>query len=183
MSLFLRSLCTLCHCLLLRRKISFPAYSESDYLGMRGTRLVQEAMTARYRGREVGRTAEEGRDDRRESKQEEVGRYCSVDMITSSGASSPKRGAFILLEGVDRCGKVSWWFCRQAYGIPLRTPLAQDERRAADISLLESPCSTKTTQVSLLVKHLLSLSLAATAFRFPDRTTQGVFIASRSGMG
>ena len=45
-----------------------------------------------------------------------------------------KRGAFILLEGVDRCGK--------------------------------------TTQCSLLLKHLLSLSVAAVAMRFPDRTTQ-----------
>lgn len=48
------------------------------------------------------------------------------------------------------------------------------------ISLLNTPYSTKTTQVSLLVKHLLSLSLAATAFRFPDRTTQGRFMY---GMG
>lgn len=55
-------------------------------------------------------------------------------MITPSTTSTPKRGAFILLEGVDRCGK--------------------------------------TTQVSLLVKHLLSLSLATVAYRFPDRTTQ-----------
>jgi len=43
-------------------------------------------------------------------------------MITPNSATKPKRGAFILLEGVDRCGK--------------------------------------TTQVGLLVKHLLSLSLA-----------------------
>ena len=58
-------------------------------------------------------------------------------MITNPSSSNtpPKRGAFILLEGVDRCGK--------------------------------------TTQVSLLVKHLLSLSLATVAYRFPDRTTQG----------
>lgn len=49
---------------------------------------------------------------------------------TKNGA---KRGAFILLEGVDRCGK--------------------------------------TTQCSLLMKHLLSLSIAAVAMRFPDRTT------------
>ena len=49
---------------------------------------------------------------------------------TKSGAN---RGAFILLEGVDRCGK--------------------------------------TTQCSLLLKHLLSLSVAAVAMRFPDRTT------------
>ena len=54
---------------------------------------------------------------------------------SSSTTTTPKRGAFILLEGVDRCGK--------------------------------------TTQVSLLVKHLLSLSLATVAYRFPDRTTQG----------
>jgi dTMP kinase len=44
-----------------------------------------------------------------------------------------KRGAFIVFEGVDRCGK--------------------------------------TTQVGLLVKHLVSLGLAAVAMRFPDRTT------------
>ncbi|KAL3770324.1 hypothetical protein ACHAW5_003452 [Stephanodiscus triporus] len=56
-------------------------------------------------------------------------------MITPPiSTSTPKRGAFILLEGVDRCGK--------------------------------------TTQVSLLVKHLLSLSIATAAYRFPDRTTQ-----------
>ena len=57
-------------------------------------------------------------------------------MITSNNPpKAPQRGAFILLEGVDRCGK--------------------------------------TTQVSLLVKHLISLSLATVAYRFPDRTTQG----------
>ncbi|KAL7441095.1 hypothetical protein ACHAXH_008456 [Discostella pseudostelligera] len=55
-------------------------------------------------------------------------------IISNGGASTPKRGAFILLEGVDRCGK--------------------------------------TTQVSLLVKHLLSLSIATVALRFPDRSTQ-----------
>ena len=54
-------------------------------------------------------------------------------MITTP--ASPKRGAFILLEGVDRCGK--------------------------------------TTQVSKLTAHLLNLSLATVAYRFPDRTTQG----------
>lgn len=54
--------------------------------------------------------------------------------MTTSGVTTPKRGAFILLEGVDRCGK--------------------------------------TTQVSLLVKHLLALSLCTVPFRFPDRTTQ-----------
>jgi dTMP kinase len=47
---------------------------------------------------------------------------------------SKKRGAFLVLEGVDRCGK--------------------------------------TTQCSLLLKHLVStLSLSAMAYRFPDRTT------------
>ncbi len=45
----------------------------------------------------------------------------------------PKRGAFIVLEGVDRCGK--------------------------------------TTQASLLVKHLIGIGLATIAMRFPDRTT------------
>lgn len=55
--------------------------------------------------------------------------------MISGGINSgrPTRGSFILLEGVDRCGK--------------------------------------TTQCSLLVKHLISLSIAAVAFRFPDRTT------------
>jgi len=43
------------------------------------------------------------------------------------------RGAFIVLEGVDRCGK--------------------------------------TTQSGLLLKHLLTLGLAAMSVRFPDRTT------------
>ncbi len=50
-----------------------------------------------------------------------------------SAASQSTRGTFILLEGVDRCGK--------------------------------------TTQCSLLLKHLISLSIAAVAMRFPDRTT------------
>jgi len=55
-------------------------------------------------------------------------------MITGGTAkSSTKRGAFILLEGVDRCGK--------------------------------------TTQCSLLLKHLLSISVAAVGMRFPERTT------------
>jgi len=54
--------------------------------------------------------------------------------MTAPDVTTPKRGAFILLEGVDRCGK--------------------------------------TTQVALLVKHLLALSLATVSFRFPDRTTQ-----------
>ena len=53
---------------------------------------------------------------------------------TGSKPASASRGAFILLEGVDRCGK--------------------------------------TTQCALLLKHLLSLSMAAVALRFPDRTTQ-----------
>ena len=44
-----------------------------------------------------------------------------------------KRGAFIVMEGVDRCGK--------------------------------------TTQCGLLLKHLLSIGVAAVAMRFPDRTT------------
>mmetsp|Transcript_7343 Transcript_7343/g.21347 ORF Transcript_7343/g.21347 Transcript_7343/m.21347 type:complete len:228 (+) Transcript_7343:1037-1720(+) len=52
-------------------------------------------------------------------------------MITTDAAK--KRGAFIVLEGVDRCGK--------------------------------------TTQASLLVKHLIGLGLATVAMRFPDRTT------------
>jgi len=55
-------------------------------------------------------------------------------MITGGTTkSTSKRGAFILLEGVDRCGK--------------------------------------TTQCSLLLKHLLSISVAAVAMRFPERTT------------
>lgn len=53
-------------------------------------------------------------------------------MILNSNAEQ-KRGAFILLEGVDRCGK--------------------------------------TTQVARLTARLLAASLAATAMRFPDRTT------------
>jgi dTMP kinase len=49
-------------------------------------------------------------------------------------SAATRRGAFIVLEGVDRCGK--------------------------------------TTQVSLLVKHLVvQLGLAAVAMNFPDRTT------------
>jgi dTMP kinase len=61
-------------------------------------------------------------------------------MMVNPQSSSPSptipsssRGAFIVFEGVDRCGK--------------------------------------TTQVSLLVKHLLSLGVAAAMMRFPDRTT------------
>ena len=57
----------------------------------------------------------------------------SPQPITSSSTTVARRGAFIVFEGVDRCGK--------------------------------------TTQVSLLVKHLMSLGLAAVAMRFPDRTT------------
>ena len=53
--------------------------------------------------------------------------------MISSPTNNIKRGTFILLEGVDRCGK--------------------------------------TTQCEMLLKHLLSVSLAAVAFRFPDRTT------------
>eukprot|EP00978_Attheya_sp_CCMP212_P017343 scaffold46146_cov51-Attheya_sp.AAC.4 len=65
----------------------------------------------------------------------------------SGTTAAPKRGAFILLEGVDRCGK--------------------------------------TTQCSLLLKHMLSLSIATVALRFPDRTTSvGQLIDGylRSGM-
>lgn len=65
-------------------------------------------------------------------------------MITNPTTTQPKRGAFILLEGVDRCGK--------------------------------------TTQVSLLVKHLLSLSLATVAYRFPDRSTQGTQIVGHESL-
>lgn len=58
-----------------------------------------------------------------------------MEMITSTGTSSPRRGAFILLEGVDRCGKVSWWFCRLArqgvgVGAPLRTPFSSDAAKS-----------------------------------------------------
>jgi len=56
-----------------------------------------------------------------------------ISSINKSTATSVPRGAFIVLEGVDRCGK--------------------------------------TTQASLLIKHLVGLGLAATAMRFPDRTT------------
>ena len=52
---------------------------------------------------------------------------------SSSVCSTTNRGAFIVLEGVDRCGK--------------------------------------TTQCGLLMKHLISLGIAAVAMRFPDRTT------------
>ncbi len=54
-------------------------------------------------------------------------------IVSGTATTNAKRGTFILLEGVDRCGK--------------------------------------TTQCSLLLKHLLSLSVAAVAMRFPDRTT------------
>mmetsp|Transcript_21834 Transcript_21834/g.51513 ORF Transcript_21834/g.51513 Transcript_21834/m.51513 type:complete len:277 (+) Transcript_21834:107-937(+) len=50
-----------------------------------------------------------------------------------TSSSTMSRGAFIVFEGVDRCGK--------------------------------------TTQVGLLVKHLVSLGVAAAMMRFPDRTT------------
>lgn len=53
---------------------------------------------------------------------------------SSTSSTSNRRGAFIVFEGVDRCGK--------------------------------------TTQVGLLVKHLVkNLGLAALAMNFPDRTT------------
>uniref|UniRef100_A0A6U3TMZ0 Thymidylate kinase n=1 Tax=Ditylum brightwellii TaxID=49249 RepID=A0A6U3TMZ0_9STRA len=64
------------------------------------------------------------------SASSELSSASSRAMASSSGK---KRGAFILLEGVDRCGK--------------------------------------TTQCSFLLKHLLSLSIATVALRFPDRTT------------
>ena len=51
----------------------------------------------------------------------------------SNPTTRHRRGAFIVLEGVDRCGK--------------------------------------TTQCGLLVKKLISMSLEASLFRFPDRTT------------
>lgn len=54
-------------------------------------------------------------------------------MINSGTKSCKNRGTFILLEGVDRCGK--------------------------------------TTQCNRLINHLLSLSIAAVAVSFPDRTT------------
>ena len=57
----------------------------------------------------------------------------SASASSTTTTSTAKRGAFIVFEGVDRCGK--------------------------------------TTQVGLLVKHLMSLGLAAVAMRFPDRTT------------
>ena len=57
----------------------------------------------------------------------------SKSSANKGGHDIPKRGAFIVLEGIDRCGK--------------------------------------TTQCALLVKHLLSISIAALAIRFPDRTT------------
>lgn len=57
----------------------------------------------------------------------------SPSASSTTTTSTAKRGAFIVFEGVDRCGK--------------------------------------TTQVGLLVKHLMSLGLAAVAMRFPDRTT------------
>jgi len=56
-----------------------------------------------------------------------------ISSISKSTATPVPRGAFIVLEGVDRCGK--------------------------------------TTQASLLIKHFVGLGIAATAMRFPDRTT------------
>ena len=54
-------------------------------------------------------------------------------IVDASTISTNRRGSFIVLEGVDRCGK--------------------------------------TTQVARLVQKCLSVGLAATAWRFPDRTT------------
>ena len=54
-------------------------------------------------------------------------------MIPKNPATDSPRGAFIVFEGVDRCGK--------------------------------------TTQVGMLVKHLMTAGLAAMAMNFPDRTT------------
>jgi hypothetical protein len=48
-----------------------------------------------------------------------------------------------------------------------------NKRRGAFILLEGVDRCGKTTQVGLLVKHLLSLSIATVAYRFPDRTTQG----------
>jgi dTMP kinase len=59
----------------------------------------------------------------------------SFDTGTTTMLTDPahRRGAFILLEGVDRCGK--------------------------------------TTQAKLLLQRLVQMGIAATALRFPDRTT------------
>lgn len=54
-------------------------------------------------------------------------------MIPPSAAPKPTRGAFLLLEGVDRCGK--------------------------------------TTQCQRLLQRLVQAGMAATAMRFPNRTT------------
>lgn len=54
-------------------------------------------------------------------------------IVDASTTTTTRRGSFIVLEGVDRCGK--------------------------------------TTQVARLVQKCLSVGLAATAWRFPDRTT------------
>jgi dTMP kinase len=53
------------------------------------------------------------------------------------------------------------------------TPNNNHKRRGAFILLEGVDRCGKTTQVGLLVKHLLSLSIATVAYRFPDRTTQG----------
>jgi dTMP kinase len=53
------------------------------------------------------------------------------------------------------------------------TPNNNNKRRGAFILLEGVDRCGKTTQVGLLVKHLLSLSIATVAYRFPDRTTQG----------
>ena len=57
----------------------------------------------------------------------------AVDSASGSVSAGAGRGAFIVFEGVDRCGK--------------------------------------TTQCGLLLKHLMSIGVAAAAMRFPDRTT------------
>lgn len=57
----------------------------------------------------------------------------SSNASTRIPTNNHSRGAFIVLEGVDRCGK--------------------------------------TTQASLLVKHLLGIGLATIAMQFPDRST------------
>lgn len=54
-------------------------------------------------------------------------------IVANGGSEAARRGAFIVFEGVDRCGK--------------------------------------TTQVSLLVKSLVKVGIAACAMRFPDRST------------
>lgn len=62
-----------------------------------------------------------------------MSRIGTHEMATMIVPNPSKRGTFIVLEGVDRCGK--------------------------------------TTQCGLLLRHLISMGLAAVAMRFPDRTT------------